>query len=1124
MSTTGASSGQSLIQNIKFVGSESEYVTELHGQVVNVQCAEGNHNHGSSKVKLIDRIDYNWELKYYRGHLVAAHISGKIIAYAMKGKDGGMIRVVHQDTNVKRTLIKNLKDDIKDLAFAYSTSEVILACVDCEGNILVYNIEDSADSLNYTLLLHVFHEEGVRQNTNFRLAWCPFVGSVEEEVDLLDEPEKMFVILNGTKAEIYNVATLNSKYGNQGPIDPDSSFEGYTEIIHTSDLVDASFSSDGCAIALACQDGFVKFFQLFLFVSDFQKCIHEWIPHGGKPLTSVIFVDNILKYTSQCWKFAVTGANNNTELKLWSCESWTCLQTINFLPNPKSIIPDLFLNVSTDYTGKYLVISDINNRAIYVLELQKDEKEELITAGILANFLVPAPFLSFHILEAGTRNFPYCYNNSSDDLYDENGEEFEDEVEISVQALKMLVIQPKKFQECNIIYQPDTLMYDDVLVTENVVDDLVDLKNDGNEEVAENIPELEDLHNSVTLLIQQQQNSSNNSKLTLMTPDAFTSPNKNNSKSSSVRNSITNEIILIDTTDKKLNETEFQRPQRENYASAGSSPSREVQEILSLNNSSTGYPAAQEYFNNLASLQAQEDEEAQPQKDFNAPTEASLLYQDQLNWPKISLVKESETAKQIQEVNDINDLNKQDLETVYLRMNGLENLVREQSVMLGRLHEDLKILAVQHQVTKNVELTNDINSEQLAKELEAAMSKQQLQFAKMLENLVQLQKAKDRELQENLANVMSQILAKAVSEKVPQIVQHEIKHTVLPSLHQTMESYRLQIENQFSHKFTNMDSMVKEQLSKVLGSKSLVESLSVSVANLIAPGLEKSYREIIAHSLLPSWEKICSQMFHQINDAFSRGTKEYVASVEAYMEKQRRFLDKGKDMVGHMQVVSENLKSTSDKLADTLSVEIQKQIGSVFKSMQEKLSSNMKEVVSSELKHGFKTQAATIQEGVLNAVNRSRAVTPAPHSGDSNFQLMAHIQQALTKGAYAEAFQVALSAENLHMVIYVCEHADVNKVFGEQCLLSQSVLLALIQQLSMEFHKNTETKLSFIRAAFLALTPDAGQTKQFVPKVLRDLLKQLVTFMQSNPPLRQMTEARLLKMAVESMLMQHFRE
>lgn len=46
----------------------------------------------------------------------------------------------------------------------------------------------------------------------------------------------------------------------------------------------------------------------------------------------------------------------------------------------------------------------------------------------------------------------------------------------------MLVIQPKKFQECNITYLPESLMHDSVAVTENVIGDRKDVKN-GNTEV-----------------------------------------------------------------------------------------------------------------------------------------------------------------------------------------------------------------------------------------------------------------------------------------------------------------------------------------------------------------------------------------------------------------------------------------------------------------------------------------------------------------------------------------------------------------------------------------------------------------------------------------------------------------
>lgn len=112
------------------------------------------------------------------------------------GKDGGMIRVTNQETN-ERALIRNLKEDIKDLSFAYSRDSIILGCVDSEGNILIYQIED-APSLKFNVLLHIYHRNEHPHN-NYRLIWCPFVPNAEEEADNGEDPEKMFAVLNGTK-------------------------------------------------------------------------------------------------------------------------------------------------------------------------------------------------------------------------------------------------------------------------------------------------------------------------------------------------------------------------------------------------------------------------------------------------------------------------------------------------------------------------------------------------------------------------------------------------------------------------------------------------------------------------------------------------------------------------------------------------------------------------------------------------------------------------------------------------------------------------------------------------------------------------------------------------------------
>ena len=66
-----------------FTGSDA--VEIINKEVVLVNCGPGTHNHGSSKVKLTNVVDYQWQPKYYEGQLITIHILGKVLAYAIKG-------------------------------------------------------------------------------------------------------------------------------------------------------------------------------------------------------------------------------------------------------------------------------------------------------------------------------------------------------------------------------------------------------------------------------------------------------------------------------------------------------------------------------------------------------------------------------------------------------------------------------------------------------------------------------------------------------------------------------------------------------------------------------------------------------------------------------------------------------------------------------------------------------------------------------------------------------------------------------------------------------------------------------------------------------------------------------
>lgn len=62
------------------------------------------------------------------------------------------------------------------------------------------------------------------------------------------------------------------------------------------------------------------------------RCLHLWIPHEGRSISSLFFLDDHKNLTqeTQLWRYAVSGCDQNRELKVWSCTNWSCLQIIRY--------------------------------------------------------------------------------------------------------------------------------------------------------------------------------------------------------------------------------------------------------------------------------------------------------------------------------------------------------------------------------------------------------------------------------------------------------------------------------------------------------------------------------------------------------------------------------------------------------------------------------------------------------------------------------------------------------------------------------------------------------------------------------------------------------------------------
>lgn len=203
-------------------------------------------------------------------------------------------------------------------------------------------------------------------------------------------------------------------------------------------------------------------------------------------------------------------------------------------------------------------------------------------------------------------------------------------------------------------------------------------------------------------------------------------------------------------------------------------------------------------------------------------------------------------------------------------------------------------------------------------------------------------------------------------------------------------------------------------------------------------------------------------MFVQLNETFSQGTKEYTTSVEITFDKQLKQQNKIFELMQQMQGIVDTLKKTVKEESDY--VNDQKQLQSESVLNEDRMKKYIKDTITEQMNICFKHQKVQIEDSVANAV-RSRAVTPSPLETQN---VITVIQQLLARGDVNTAFQQALSASDLPLVIYICEKLNPQAVFSRNPFpLQQHVLLSLIQQLSADdFNNHTDLKLRFVKLCF----------------------------------------------------------
>nr|CAB3240816.1 enhancer of mRNA-decapping protein 4-like [Phallusia mammillata] len=457
----------------------------LHGKettiVASPQSEIDSEVPASNKVKVNTITKFDWEHKYYTGSLIS--VTDTYIAYSIKGHTAHSVRVINRHNSSDRVLLKGFTGVVCDVAFSSPCSNTV-AAVDSFGNLIVWQLNELSGNIVAERMIHIEAETTgtSSESSTYRVVWIPCVNfdskgsSIDEGGNSFgdstknddSDTQKLLALSYGNIAEVWDldsafvVAKSNEKVQRSQLPQVFVTFDD-----HQADISDCELSPIGNVLATACYDGYVKFWQIDIEDTAPPACLHSWKPHGGNPVSAVKFVDNKQKPAlSVYWRFLLTGCDRNSELKLWCAISWDCLQLIKFAPSsPAHALPELnlVLNLSADY----VVLTDINRKVLYVMQMQNVQDETAQVASV-AQFQLKSPLLSVAFVDAKLCKFKNVPNGveeivekakvldeSFDEEEDEHKSQDETEEPTDVKKLdgvliKLLAIQSKSLQSLDV--------------------------------------------------------------------------------------------------------------------------------------------------------------------------------------------------------------------------------------------------------------------------------------------------------------------------------------------------------------------------------------------------------------------------------------------------------------------------------------------------------------------------------------------------------------------------------------------------------------------------------------------------------------------------------------------------
>ncbi|XP_061628678.1 enhancer of mRNA-decapping protein 4 isoform X3 [Phyllopteryx taeniolatus] len=1053
---------------------------------------------GSNMVKIQPVAKYDWEHKYHYGRLIA--VSNSFTAYAIRGANNqAMIRVLSVDT-AERSLLKGFTGAVTDLAFAHLDSP-LLGCVDEAGNLMVWELTCTSSTILDQIVVHIRRPSDTPLNLHRRLIWCPFIPDDNE--DNPDDTSQTLALLHEDRAEVWDLEVLRANNA-RWPVDATDLKEGLITVKgYTQHVSEGALSPDGTVLATASHDGYIKFWQIYIEGGqDKPRCLHELRPHGGRPLSCLLFCDNHKRQDPEVpfWRFLITGADQNQELKMWCTVSWTCLQTIRFSPDPMNLTVLPSLKASLDLSAEYLILTDVQRKVLYVMELRQDLEKGKATFTAVSEFLLTHPVLSFgvqDVAQSPLRHTEVLPAEEESESATTEGAQGPTESKSGIQ-IKLYCVHTKSLQDVQIWFQPNAgsnstgLPHSDPPDSFGFSDHLTDQSSDKD---SGSDPQI-DLRNMSSLPgpadFLSNTTNGNGRMPKLMTPDAFMTPST--SVPASPGSSASSLTIVTAISSNSTDSTNSSRDES--------------------NDRLLGSPyACRTYHISQNDSQDPGAEQSDPEDEVAGSTSSSancgtrpthrLPVKDWKTSPRCSPKLKRKTKKDGSESPQSRQLDSGQMNTDVQQE--LLMFLRGQQRELTELRGQIE--AMQSSIMAQVERALTIHQEQEHCRLEQVLAETRNQ----------------QHHQEELSQQLSHTLCNSLTNRMDKVIREEMKKTVPPSISKCLEPVTSQLSNTISSKMTSVEVTLKDNVSKVVKSKNTTDAIGRAAAEAMQGPIQAAYKDAFQSIVLPVFERGCQSMFQQINDSFKQGTQEYIQQLEAHAKSRKQREQETRDpMIDQLQQMMDGFQSSTDQLANSMTsnirAEIQHQIQMMVGNLQESILSHVQRIVKGEVSLAMKEQQAVVTSSIMQAM-RSAAGTPVPTAHLDYQTQQANILQLLQQGQLNQAFQQALSATDLNLVLYVCETIDSQQVFGQQpCPLSQPVLLSLIQQLSSNLNTRSELKISYLEDALMNLDHSDPRTRDHMASVLTQVRPKLFAFMQQDPHSPLTKRARRLMMMLQGLV------